>query len=102
MERNTYKPGRPVKFNLEKDGNTNTIYGRVMCLYRKDNDYISFITPHGSIFRIYKNNLSIISDSNDLQRLKELERDVVSLNYHPYNSLLDQYIDIAEFYNEAI
>ena len=78
----TYKPGTPVVFQVKNDENFNNVYARVLTIYKNDKTYITCITPHGSIFRVKTDNLYFIDDESTLEKLKNIETDAISLNYH--------------------
>lgn len=88
----TLSYGTPIKFKILSDNiESNEVFAKVLCSNINNNNTISCITPHGSIFKVHHSNVKRLTESIDLDKIKLLEEDSLTTNSFTYNNLFDNF-----------
>lgn len=84
------KPGTPVILDGELIGSNKAtqIRMRLLSPLQNDLDIVTCITPHGSIIRVGRSNVSEITVDSELEILHSLEEQAEKMGYKPYNGFL--------------
>jgi hypothetical protein len=101
METLEFSKGAPVFFEFQKNREKIRVYARAYCPYRENEDFITCITPHGSFFRVFFTKLNYLIDSEDLEKLRYIEDEALSINNNVYNNIFNTMFDFTKKTNEV-
>ena len=102
METTSFVAGTPVSFEYVRYEDTLRIYARILSIYSNNDNFVTCITPHGSVFRVSQDKLYLLEDKEYLSRLQFIEKESMSINFNMYNTLFDHILNFENNVNEVV